>query len=498
MKKLILILIGLLSIFSDCKRDSDVLATFDNGKVLRSDIRSFYELKEIPVNPNTTSVQNQTGIVEDISIQMICEIEFKKNNPNSNPKFDNILEVVEKQLMASIWKKNSLERMRNNSDVELVEAQLAVVRKTNPAQLGIEKSENVLNSLKALKSEKEISDFISKNTEEDSRKPLGGLLEPHCINCGKDPVTEILFGNHTENPKGQFFKREIDGNFYIVRILEIRKIKPAKLEKYFLKAFNEFKAMADNFKNSAKTEDEKKSAAYYADDKANEKAKMTAEHVLKQFDNFQWNEEYSKLKQESGLTLSPVMLPQSKENSFSEFKPETVIFTRKDNSKFTFQNLDDYYEKVNIFKRKGKFSKQDELKEKMAFFHQVVFPSIILNEKKEAAEIRKSEKFIKNLEFARRSIAFALVQSEIQNKDYPTTEKELKDTYEIGKMYAYSTPSKSDPKKRDPLPFASVRDRIVAEVENSKKKSEYDKIINRYKNDYHLKVFSERFSVGEI
>ncbi len=495
--KQMFLLIGCILAIGNCKRDSDVLATFENGKVLRSDIRAFYDMKEIPLNPNTTSIQNQTAIVEDLSMQMISEMEFKKNNPNSNPKFQNILEVVEKQLVASIWKKKFLENKKKNSEIELALAQLIVVKKTNPIEAGKSKSEKALNDLKAMKSDKEIFDYIANSTEEESRKPLGGLLEPHCTNCGKDPVTEILFGNFQESQKGQFFLKEVDGNYYIVRILEIKKIKPDKLESYYQKKFDEFKTLAEKYKISAKTEDEKKYAAYYGEEKTAEKAKMTAEHVVRQYENFNWSEEYSRLKNESGITLSKSLLPQNKEVDNS-MNPETVLFTRKDNSVYTLRDLESYYEKVNIFKRKGNFPKKEELKEKFAFFHQVALPSFVLTDKNEARDIRNSEKYKKNLDFVRRSIAFALIQSEIQNKDYTISEKELKDNYEVGKMYAYSTPSKSDPKKKEPLPFQSVRDRILQDVENSKKKAEFDKIISGFKNSYNLKLFPDRIEAGRI
>ncbi|MBE7411494.1 MAG: hypothetical protein L6Q54_08970 [Leptospiraceae bacterium] len=492
-----LLLIGFFTISIYCKRDSDVLVTFDNGKVLRSDLRIFYSLKEIPINANTTSIQNQSSIAEDIAIQMISEFEFKKNHPNSTMQFNNIKEVVEKQLVATLWKKQFLEKVRNNSEIEFAESQIAIIRRTNPAQSGIEKADKLLSLLQSLKSDKEISESISQNTEEESRKPLGGLLEPHCLNCGKDPVTENIFGNLKDNPKGQFFKKEIDGNFYIIRINKVTKVKPLKLENYFQKVFSEFKVMADKYKKLAKSEEDKKNAEYYADDKTSEKAKMTAEHILKQYENSKWNDKYQKLKEDSGIKLSQAILPQNQDFSIN-LKSDTVLFTKKDNSVFTYQNLVDTYEKVNIFKRKGQTSKEEDMKEKIAFLQQILLPSAILTDRKEASEIIGSQKFKQNLEFANRSIAFALIQSDIQNKNYPVTEKELKDTYEMGKLYAYSTPQKEDPTKRTPLPFSMVRDRIVTEVENSKKKAEYEKIINRFKNDYHLKISTENFTAGEI
>ena len=42
-------------------------------------------------------------------------------------------------------------------------------------------------------SEKEINAYISKETDEDGRKPISGLLEPQCMNCSEENIFRDIF-----------------------------------------------------------------------------------------------------------------------------------------------------------------------------------------------------------------------------------------------------------------------------------------------------------------
>ncbi|MCE9500660.1 MAG: hypothetical protein K8R21_09195, partial [Leptospira sp.] len=84
------------------------------------------------------------------------------------------------------------------------------------------------------------------------------------------------------------------------------------------------------------------------------------------------------------------------------------------------------------------------------------------------------------------------------NKVFTVSAKEMTDTYEAGKLYAYSAPSKSKPSERTPLPFESVKTRIKEELENSKRKAEFDKLTGGFKKDYSLKVAVEQLEAGSI
>ena len=74
----------------------------------------------------------------------------------------------------------------------------------------------------------------------------------------------------------------------------------------------------------------------------------------------------------------------------------------------------------------------------------------------------------------------------------------MKDTYEAGKLYAYSVPSKSNPNKREPIPFEQAKDKIKEELRTAKLKSEMQRQVEKLKSDYHLQIYADKLKAGSV
>ncbi|MCE9500606.1 MAG: hypothetical protein K8R21_08920, partial [Leptospira sp.] len=364
-----------------CKRDSDILATFKGGTVLRSDLRTFYEVKEIQINKNSSSIQNQSAIIEDIALQKIAFTEYSNKYPVLPEEYNNLVSFIDGQLTAQLIKREFVENLKKSKEVEFAETQLVFIKKDKTGNPDRIRATRILSEINNLKSNKEIAEYVSKNTDEEARKSIGGLLEPHCMNCGNDPLKEILSNAGKEIQDKKFILKELDGNIYIIRVIETRKVSPSDIEKFVTRKFNEFHSMATAYKENAKSEQEKQSAAYYADDKLKEKAKMTAEHILKQFENNLWIDEYNKLKKNSQLTISGKATAKPTELKESDYLESTEILTKKDGTKFTFGDLEKEFKKINIFNRKAANpTRKDEIMERLNFFNQIYLPSYIFSQ----------------------------------------------------------------------------------------------------------------------
>lgn len=120
-------------------------------------------------------------------------------------------------------------------------------------QVNEERAKTLFQEIQKLKSDREISEFITKNTDEIQRKAIGGRLEPHCINCGNDPFTSIL--KEAAQNKGTFILKQPSDpdpsipkqtakDYYIIKVERIEKIYPKKIDKFFQNELDKLKTLA--------------------------------------------------------------------------------------------------------------------------------------------------------------------------------------------------------------------------------------------------------------
>jgi hypothetical protein len=87
---------------------------------------------------------------------------------------------------------------------------------------------------------------------------------------------------------------------------------------------------------------------------------------------------------------------------------------------------------------------------------------------------------------------------EISNEKVEVSEVEMRENYETGKMFSYSSPDPSNPQKKITKPYASVRLDILRDMENAKRKSIFDKKLDAMREKYKLVLNNEIFRNGKI
>ena len=116
-----------------------------------------------------------------MAVQAIIEVEANKKGYQNSEIYKSILELKEKQLLVNLYRKNFMEKALKSKDMEIVFGQMLYIKKDTNGNPNTDKANRALSDLKNLKSEKEINAYISKETDEDGRKPISGLLEPNYI-----------------------------------------------------------------------------------------------------------------------------------------------------------------------------------------------------------------------------------------------------------------------------------------------------------------------------
>lgn len=490
MKKIIIILV-VVSLLATCRSGEEELAVFDGGVVKRKEFREFYPNHEIAVDNNTTAIKYQTSILETIAVQSIVEIESNKKGYSNTEIYKSILELKEKQLLVNLYRKNFIENGLKSKDMEMVSGQMLYVKKDANGNPNSVKADRVLSDLQKLKSEKEINAYISKETDEEGRKPISGFLEPQCMNCSEENILrEILLEAYKSNLLQTFTKKEFNGDLFVYKIIEVKKMKAGDLESYLLKKFKEFQTLAKEFKANA-PDDQKQLGDYYLGDevKLEKEAKMIGDRYKEQLQAHIWNEEYEKISKESGIQFSKEMTALSE----GELIDTTPIYT-KGGKTYTIADLKKDYAKVNMKPN----TYLPPVKELLYFFNSAILPITLLAENPEVKNLKSSEKYESSLSLWKKNISWSFFVRDLQEAQIPLSEQELKDTYEAGKLYAYSSPSKSNPNKRDPLPFEQVKDKIKEELRTAKIKTEMQKQIEKLKSDYHLQIHADKLKAGSV
>ncbi len=490
MKKIIITLV-IASLFASCRSGEEELAVFDGGSVKRKEFREFYPNHELAIDPNTTAIKYQTSVLETIAVQSIVEIESNKKGYTNTEIYKSILELKEKQLLVNLYRKNFIENALKTKDMEMVSGQMLYVKKDANGNPNSTKAERFLSDLQKLKSEKEINAYVSKETDEEGRKPISGYLEPQCMNCFEENILrEILLEAYKNNSLQTFNKKELNGDVFIYRIVEVKKMKASDLESYLSKKFKEFQTLAKDFKTTA-PDDQKQLGDYYLGDevKLDREAQMIRDRYKEQMQAQIWNEEYEKISKDSGIQFSKEMSTLSE----GELSDAVTIYT-KDGKTYTFADLKKDYAKVNM--KPNTYLPQT--KELLYFFNSAILPIRILGENPEVKNLKSSEKYESSLVLWKKNISWSFFVRDLQDSQPQISDTEIKDTYEAGKLYAYSSPSKADPNKREPLPFAQVKEKIREEIRTVKLKTELQKQVEKLKADYHLQMHVDKLKAGSV
>lgn len=469
--------------FVQCNNEKEELASFKDGKITRKEFRDYYDFRNIPINDKTTSIQAQSQILENLAIQILVDKEMEQNKETESPFYKKVFELSEIQFLSNLIMKDFLKNFKKKEKFDMVTVQflLLLPNRGNP--------DEELSKLNSLKSDKEIFQYISQNTQEEQRKPLGGILEPMCANC-KDEFISVFQEGISANDK-VFRKTNLDDKILIYRIYERKSVSEKDLEKFYKKIFEKFRDMALEFQNNASSEEEKQKAAYYAEDEPNlsNKALRFVEKTVSTFDAKAWEEEYENRKKEINFQSTEI-LEGKKGNNLSQLPLNTILFKTKD-IEYKVEDLNkDYAEYHKILGNR----QINEENEKWNFLTSLIVTKYSIVDTEKGRAIKETEAYKNSQEFLKRNVSWISFIRNIQDR-INVTEEEIKNAYEMGKNFAYSQEIGG---KRVPIPFTQIRGRIEEEIKNNKLRNAVEEKISKLKENYSLKILTEKLKVGEI
>ena len=468
------LIIGLL--FTGCNSDSDVLAKYKNGNILRKDVRLFYKIYNLDKNPQSGSVEFQNSVIQEIALQNIV---FEKFKGTSGQDFETIKDLTMKQYQISLFREDIMEQNLKNNEISMADVQLMVLN-----QEKAKNAQELLNKLNAMSSERKIAEFISENTDEASRKCLGGLLEPLCLNCGEDPIQNILEeGIRLKDAK--FHLATAGANNYIYRISHINQIKSNEIEPYIKNRFKKLHNLAKDYVKTHNDEKSKQAASYYTSEQFMDNAKATFQHYNEKISRTVWNNEFENLKKDSGIKVNEEFMKGKIDNP-------SILYTDKSGKNYTYADLTKEFEKVSVLNK----NKSDIQKDRLAFFYQLLLPYTIISASPKFQKVGETDLFKQGKNLLEKSVFWKFKQKVLMDEPVVIQEQQMREMYEAGKMYAYSTQDKNG--KRFPMPYESVRERIKSELEKNLKSKKVQELVENLKKEYSLEILTKELKPNKV
>ena len=238
---------------------SEVLATFNGGRVSRSEMRRLMVLALGPDARDKASVELQTAKLRQIALMKIVALEFQKEGPpkdflTKKEKLKHLYDLEAQQLSYSY----ELKQDAQDFGIPLVELQFLFLRQDTGAPSREDEARaylEQLNSAKKQMTSAEIEDFIQKKSEHGRYKWIGGYVEPFCLICdSRSPLLGIPSSEIEkilEKSDAKFVLLSRPGGYLILRKIASEEIALEDLEDYQLRYFRKTMRLANHYAQHA-------------------------------------------------------------------------------------------------------------------------------------------------------------------------------------------------------------------------------------------------------
>lgn len=500
--QLLLTICTLFVFVANCSSEKEVLATFKGGEITRKELRDAYLVFGYEPNENNTSVEVQENILDTLALQRIVRDYLEKNNELDLDYIQKLVELTQGQLLINYYKNDYLKKALKKNTIDMITFQLAILRSPNSIEPDSDlekKAQELLTQLNSTKDEAKIREIISSHTFDINTKPTGGITQPSCYNCGQDEFYSI-FQEAIQAKDKKFYLTSANTNLYLYKVLNLDKLHSKVLARYIEEKIINQQDLAREYLNTTNDELGKQAAQSILNQNPKVQAGQYAELFLRQFNDKLWKEELTRIKSSSQIQVHEISnFEDPKDINPKNFSQDIVLVQLPNGEKITFFQLQTIFKEVNnkIYKNEPQDPKK-EIFDILNFFYKFYIPALYLEWEPNAQKIKESDRYKLALEYLKNQYIFnGFVQSEL-NEKIIIPEEDIRNTYEAGKMFAYSKEDPKDKNKRIPLPYSEVRDKIRSELENQRKRNQIESKISLLKMEYDLNIKKELLKPGKI
>lgn len=321
-------------IISDCKRNSEALASFDGGEITRGDLRMIFKLSQGPNAEKAATIKAQDNIIRQLALVSIASKEATKAGFDKDPFYVEANRFLEKRAALETFQAY-LRLHSDDHEFEMMEVQHLLLRQKPPAGAkGGEKTgeptEDRSAEARALLAQlnkagdDEIEKLVREKTDLEMYKPVAGYEIPICVSCSMNPQREITDKLKLAK-KGEFVHLPGPGGHTLVRQISTKKVAASDLKDFFEKAFKKQARIAIKYMGTIKDEKLRKSIEERIP--TNEKqitarAEGRAQFISREIAQLS-RTRYFKIREEKKVMVHPAMQFDAK----IEYKDDTKLFT---------------------------------------------------------------------------------------------------------------------------------------------------------------------------
>ncbi len=488
MKKKIILLISLsLLILTSCSNEKEVLAELTNGdekiRILRKDLKFVIDLNQLERKEISVAIQNQ--VLEELAFLTAGNIEY---NSISNKQTE--LQKKAKKALALLDRKTFLNAMNyylqeesSNFVYKMILMQAVFIR--NDRNLDRTKeAEDLVNQLNKAKDEKEIEKIIFEKNENLRYKFLGGFVDPFCLNCGFNPISDIT-QPLMENKDKKFIMIQNPQGIWIVRNLEIKDVKQNQLKDLYEDYHKKTQFIARKFfenpgytKNLDKHQVEQLKQQFLMDEKkitefsnelANHQSKFLKRNILMNHIN--------ELKEKYKFKINKDFEQNFLQKNTQDWDYSIEIF-ELNKKKYLFQEFVDLIENENLMLKD--FNKEELLN----LFNQVYILSEILKLSPLAQKVDSIQGVFKDLIIKQNHTNLYIAE---QMNNINISNQELMNYYELRKNNEFKGQN-----------FTQVREKIKNNLLTEKRQKKLNEIKQYLFKKYKVKIEKEKLKEGKV
>jgi hypothetical protein len=416
-----------------------------------------------------------TQLSQGIATRRIIKNNLLNTNAISSEDMALITELAGSQLQMGTYR-DRFQKKLEDSTLHFVTLQVLLVRGND--EVAKNTALEHIKQLKVLKSKSSLDEYISKNTTDNYRRELNGILEPLCVNCGSHELDELIQG--IQDGEG-FMTKEISGNTLVIRVIKEDRIVPRRATAYYQKHIEMIQALV-----SKSTSEETK---VFRDRSSVELAEPLANNNLKNFYESEWQNHFQSLIKQSGFEVSELPFLNAMESN-KAFPPESelnqIVLLKKEGAEFLkFSEFNPKFQKVwTLLSNDTSGPKDKYLRDLFSLFYDIYLPGLIIQSSDEWKKIENSSSYKKSIDLFQESICWNYYLKE-STKSILVSDADALTHYETYKNILYL---KSQDPNSGNRSFAEVKQDIINQLTQEKKQSVIKNLIEQIKEEHKLKT----------
>jgi len=462
-----------LLLFTHCKRDGQVLASFDGGDVTRKELRYFFEVLQ---QQTKATVELQDRALKNLALLKITASEARKAGIDKEEQYKKQMSLFDPWLTLSAYDYHLKQNMDRLKFTMISMQFLFLAPKTGSKGEKISRTteaNDLLNQLNNAKGDGDIEKLIGEKTENQRYKPIAGYLDPHCISCSMNPLSFLTDPLKTA-PDGKFVLVEDSQGYWLIRKVSQKEVDGDDLQSLFESYHKKVAGIAEKYaKNYPEGSPNRQPAEQFLMKKEQllSLSEQQAQGQLKRESGSLIQNKIETLKKEKAVKVFPIaMQPDLQKGGLKETTP---IFSIGDTVytlatiKQTIQNSEiQNTDLINVAVR-------------------MILPYELLKDDEEVKQAKKGDlsEFLGDL---RKNEILSNLYLLKKIEEPQIKEVEIRQMYDAAKQQFHNAA------------YATVREQIKTELINRRKQEAYMKIQDDLSKKFHLTIQSDLLKPDSI